>query len=65
MKKNVLPMQKMIAFEQCRLSDVDTVDLFQQLIDSGAAWTLQGMYGRIAQQFIQSWRLPSRSHIGL
>jgi hypothetical protein len=44
----------MMAWEAGELSDEDTVVLFQQLIDSGMAWQLQGCYGRMANAFIQA-----------
>ncbi len=34
------------AYEDGRLDDVETVNLFQYLIDTGLAWSLQGSYGR-------------------
>jgi len=41
-------LEQMIAFEEGTLSDDDTVTLFQELVDSGLAWKLQGFYGRAA-----------------
>ena len=38
----------LVRFEQGRLSDNETVALFQRLIDSGDVWTLQGTFGRFA-----------------
>lgn len=44
---------RMIAYEQGDLSEEDTVELFQELIDSGLVWTLQGFYGRRAAALIR------------
>jgi hypothetical protein len=48
------PIDKIIAFESGELDESATVDLFQQLIDSGLAWQLQGSYGRAARQLIEA-----------
>ena len=47
-------IDKIIAYEQGELSDEDTIDLFQSLINSGLAWSLQGHYGRTAKAMIEA-----------
>lgn len=44
---------KMIAFELGELSEDDTVEMFQELIDAGIVWQLQGFYGRTAASLIE------------
>jgi len=45
-------LNRMIAWETGALSDEATIQLFQELIDSGEVWELQGCYGRFAQALI-------------
>ena len=46
-------MGQIIAYESGELEHEEVVELFQALIDTGLAWTLQGSYGRQAAAFIE------------
>lgn len=43
-----------IAYESGELDDDATLELFQQLVNSGLAWQLQGHYGRTAATLLES-----------
>jgi len=45
-------IDKIIAWENGELSDEDTIKFFQEMIDDGSVWGLQGMYGRTAMSLI-------------
>ena len=47
-------VDKIMAFEQGDLDEEGILELFQELIDSGLAWQLQGSYGRIARNLIEA-----------
>ena len=43
-------LDDMIAWENGELDEDDTLALFQQLVNSGLIYQLQGMYGREAER---------------
>lgn len=45
---------KIFEYEAGELSDEETVDLFQALVNTGLAWQLQGHYGRTATALIEA-----------
>ena len=49
-----MDIDKIMRFENGEIDMDELVPFFQDLIDTGAAWTLQGFYGRTAMQLIQA-----------
>lgn len=47
-------VSKIIDYECGNLSDDGIINMFQELIDTGMAWTLQGHYGRTATALIEA-----------
>lgn len=43
---------KIAAYESGELDEEEIIELFQQLINTGLAWSLQGHYGRTASRLI-------------
>jgi hypothetical protein len=46
-------VDKIMKYEGGEMSDEETVEFFQELVDSGLAWQLQGHYGRTAASLIK------------
>lgn len=47
-------MKKIINYENGEMEENETIAFFQELINEGRAWTLQGHYGRTAEWFIEN-----------
>ena len=46
-------VDKIIQYESGNMDDEEMVSFFQELIDSGVVWSLQGHYGRAAVSLIE------------
>ena len=46
--------ERIIEYEQGVLSQDQTIQLFQELFDSGLVWNLQGHYGRLCYQLLEA-----------
>jgi len=53
-KEKVNLTDRIIAYEQDELNDVETIHLFSELVKNGMAWSLQGHYGRTAAGLIEA-----------
>ena len=47
-------LEDIIKYENGEMDDVETITMFQKLIDNGVVWQLQGSYGRTAVRLIES-----------
>lgn len=50
----MVDVDKVIAFESGELDEDGVLDLFAELIETGQAWSLQGVYGRTAAALIDA-----------
>lgn len=56
-------IDQIIAYENGELNDVQTLELFSELIKSGQCWSLQGHYGRTAQHIIDNGLITPEGEI--
>lgn len=50
----MVDVSMIMQYEDGELSDQETIDMFQAMIDDGTAWRLQGHYGRTAMALIKA-----------
>ena len=54
--------QAIIDYEQGELNDCEVIELFQNLVDTGLCWQLQGHYGRTAIALMKAgWINPPQA----
>lgn len=46
-------IDKIIAYESGEMTATEIIDFFQESIDDGSVWALQGSYGRMANYLIE------------
>jgi hypothetical protein len=54
-------VDKIMDFETGNMNDEQIIEFFQELVDTGMAWTLQGSYGRMAQALIDGGHVVQNS----
>jgi hypothetical protein len=47
-------VNKIISYESGEMDEAETIEFFQELINTGLAWQLQGHYGRTAAALIEA-----------
>jgi hypothetical protein len=52
---------RIIAFETGETTEEEVIELFQYLVDTGLAWSLQGTYGRTAEALIEAGLIERKS----
>lgn len=53
-----------MAFENGDLDETETIALFQHLVDTRLAWSLQGSYGRMARTYIDAGLVFTADEMG-
>lgn len=56
----MVSVDKIIAYESGEMTEEEVIDLFQELVNDGSAWILQGHYGRTAMTLIEAGYINPR-----
>ena len=56
-------IERIMDYENGELTFDETLNLFQDLVDSGLAWSLQGSYGREAVELLRQGLIHARTPI--
>src|ERR1700735_1586290 len=54
-------LDKIIAYEDGIMDEFETIQFFQELVDTGMAWQLQGSYGRTATAMLQAGEIHTNN----
>ena len=54
-------LDAIIDYESGGLSEYQEIQLFQELVDTGLAWSLQGSYGRRAEALLNEGLLKTKA----
>ncbi len=53
-------VNQLMSYESGEMSDDEQIKFFQELINTGLAWSLQGHYGRVAASMIEAGLCESK-----
>ena len=53
-KSTMNNINQILAYENGELDEAGVIELFQNLVNTGLAWSLQGSYGRTATALIEA-----------
>jgi hypothetical protein len=56
-------INEIMDYEEGKLNEAETLQMFAHLIESGLAWQLQGHYGRTASAMIKSGLITERGEL--
>ncbi len=59
----MINVNDIVSYENGEMEEEEMIEFFQNLINSGMAWTLQGSYGRMAMRLVEDGfcTLPEQS----